>query len=136
MKIFITFLFICLFSICACSQNTVVKGFIWDYDFTPYPDSSIYFIFYQKADSDTAFTVWDTTAVQVLDYDIIDFRPLYNFTWREWNATAIMHTTDWSFESAPSNTVRIYFRALPPASIDSIDGLKAEYINIGEIPQL
>ena len=136
MKIFTIFLFVLLFSICACSQNTVVKGFEWDYDFTPYPDSSIHFVFYQKADPDTVFTVWDTTAAQVLNYDVIDSRPLYNFTWREWYVTAIMHTIDWSFESAHSNTLRIYFRALPPAPLDSVNGLQGEYIDVGEIPQL
>lgn len=121
----------------SCSaQETAVKGFAWDYDFADYPDSSIHFILYQKADPDTAFTVWDTTASNAIDYDIIDSRPLYNFTWREWNVTAILHTTDWSYESAPSNTLRIYFRALPPAPLDSLNGVQARYINIGDIPQL
>lgn len=133
-KLFLIFLLI----VCAsCSaQETVVRGFAWDYDFTGYPDSSVYFILYQKADPDTTFTVWDTTSAQVLFYDVIDSRPLYNFTWREWNVAAIMHTTDWSFESVPSNTLRVYFRALPPAPIDSINGLSTRMIDVGDIPQL
>ena len=129
-------IFIALTCKSCTAQETAVKGFEWDYDFADYPDSSIHFILYQKADPDTAFTVFDTTGANQLDYDTIDMTPLYNFTWREWNVTAILHTTDWSFQSAPSNTVRVYFRTLPPAPIDSINGARATYINVGDIPQL
>ena len=127
-----------MMTVACSSQDYVVKGFLWDYDFTGYADSSIYFILYQKADPDTNFTVWDTTVVQVKDYDVLEFKPLYNFTHREWYVTAIQHEktwpdSNWSYESGRSNIVREYFRALPPAGVDSLNGMKAVYIDLGNI---
>jgi len=130
-----------LFVTIGCTQNTVIKGFAWDYDFTEYSANSIYFILYQKAETDTGFTVFDTTEVNALSYDTYQMTPLYNFTYRDWFVTAVQHDpswadSNWSFESQPSNTLHVYFRALPPAPVDSVNGMRAEYIDVGKIPQL
>jgi hypothetical protein len=126
---------------CNSCTAQVPRVLAWDYDFTQYADSSIYFVLYQKIDTDTGFTVFDTTGAQVLEYELLQYRPLYNFSWRSWRATAVQHDpawhdTLWSYESLPSNTVRVFFKALPPAPIDSIDGLNYETIKVGDIPQL
>lgn len=128
-------LFLGILSSCS-AQEYVVKGFQWDYPyFAQYPDNSVYFVLYQKADPDTVFAVFDTTEVNATQYDVLDFTPLYNFTYREWYVTAILHEeawadSQWSFESAPSNTVRVYFKALPPAPIDSTTGIEAVYVPV------
>jgi hypothetical protein len=132
--------FILLIEVNSCTAQTSVRGFAWEYDFSQYEDNSIYFILYQKVDTDTSFNVWDTTAVNALHYDVIGFGPLYNFTWREWCVTAIQHKDSWdpdmwSFESARSDTLRVYFRALPPAPIGGGE-IHAEYIDVGKIPEL
>ena len=121
------------------AQEYVARGVTWEYDFTPYEWGAVHFIIYAKIDADTSFAALDTTASGALEYDLLDKPWLYNFKWRSLNATAILYDAladDWSYESPPSNTVREYFRTLPPAPIDTIDGLKVEYIDLGKIPDL
>ena len=124
----------------SCSaQDYVVKGFAWDYDFTAYSDSSIYFILYQQLDGDTTWNVVDTSSVQALSIDIIHMTPFYDFQYRNWMATAVQHegtwdVINWSFESPPSNTVRTYLKALPPAPIDTTAGFRYVQIKIEQLP--
>ena len=126
MKIIKVILFILILSIISCAQKFAPKALVWEYDFTPYPDSTIYFIMYTKAENiDTGFYAIDTTEVEALRWDLISQTALYNFTWRNFYATAIQSgfapgdtiTVYWSYESVPSDTVREFFRTLPPAAI-------------------
>lgn len=131
-----------LVSIASC-QNYAWRALAWDYDFSSYPDSTIHFIVYHKAETDTGFYAYDTTGANALEWNLLQFRPFYNFTWRSFYATAIQYNGPdidnpidslFSFESGPSDTVRAYFRALPPGSIGS--GIELEKIKIEDIPKL
>ena len=121
------------------AQVYVAKAVAWDYDFAPYEWKAVHFIIYAKVDADTSFAVLDTTAGGVLEYDLLNKPWLYNFKWRSFNATAILYdglADDWSYESKPSNTAREYFRTLPPAPIDTVDGLRVKMIELGKVPPL
>jgi hypothetical protein len=136
-------LIILLIFVNSCSgQNLVPRSVVWEYpNLTDYPDSSIHFIVYMRAEPDTTFTVLDTTAAEAMDMDLLSKTWLYNFTWRTFYVTAIMHQeiwpdSNWTYESKPSNSVGEYFRALPPIPIDTVDGLQFRKINAGEVPAL
>ena len=125
-------------------QNYAWRALAWDYDYTPYPDSTIHIIVYHKAETDTGFYTYDTTGANALEWDLLDHRPFYNFTWRSFYVTAIQYGgTDFdnpvdslfSFESSSSDTVREYFRALPPDPIGQGE-LIFDKIKIEDIPQL
>ena len=129
-------------SVASC-QNYAWRGLAWDYDFSSYPDSSIHVIIYHKASTDTGFYAYDTTEANAVEYDLLQHRPFYNFTTRSFYATAIQYggpdfdnplDSLFSFESASSDTVKAYFRALPPESIDG--GVQFRTINIKDIPDL
>jgi len=143
MKTLTAILFILLTMVMSSSsQNLVPRAVEYDYPhLADYADSSIYFILYQKADPDTVFSAIDTSEVQSLEMDLVKKTWLYDFTWREFYVTAIQHEqswpdSNWSFESNPSNVVREYFRALPPAGLDTTNGIAIKRINVGEIPGL
>ena len=127
----------------ASCQNYAYRALVWDYDYTPWPDSTIHIIIYHKAEMDTGFYAYDTTGANALEWNLLDYRPFYNFTWRQFYATAIQYggpdfdspiDSLFSFESRPSDTVRAYFRALPPDPIG--EGFEFDKIKIEDIPQL
>lgn len=131
-----------LVSIASC-QNYAWRALAWDYDFSQYPDDSIHFIIYQKAETDTGFFAYDTTEANTLEWNLLEHRSLYDFKWRSFFATAIEYNGDdfnnpvdslFSYESAPSDTISEYFRRLPPGSIGS--KIKFDKIKIEDIPQL
>jgi len=119
-------LFILILAVTGCAQNLAPRLLMWDYDFTPYPDSTIHIIIYQKSAADTSFGILDTTAANALQFDLWALDSLYSFIERDFFATAVQYNGPdiyapidslFSYESAPSDTVGEYFRAKPPASI-------------------
>lgn len=128
----------------ASCQNYAFRALAWEYDFTPYPDSTIHIIVYHKAQTDTGFYAYDTTGASAVEWNLLDHRPFYNFTWRQFYLTAIQYNGPdfkspvdslFSFESRPSDTIRAYFKALPPGAINPGE-LILEKINIKDLPQL
>ena len=128
----------------ASCQNLAYRALAWDYDFSQYPDSTIHIIVYHKAQTDTGFCAYDTTGANALEWNLLDHRSFYNFTWREFYLTAIQYNGPefgspvdslFSFESPPSDTIRAYFKALPPVAIKSGE-VEFKTIKVEDIPQL